>query len=554
MARKDFSSAAALVVEGSLTGQTIKERFSKPTNYSPLSYVIHFPESPSTVRKINFERCYGAGCDEVAYYCQQVIEMLLESALATRGKTKSVASIITYAKNISKSFLRYCSFMSVAMGGEIGLRHIDRKFVMSFIRYLETSGAGYTTQKNVYTCCKSVLRELVSFGLLSSDIFPPNPYPHSNRRKSGESGFSKKEFTQVVNALKKEVIAVKGASGSILAEELAFCAVAIVARTGLNLTPLIELSMGCLLPHPLRHDRSILVSYKRRAHKINYQSLSGGTESAADDEVDTLSVVMPDIASIINMVAERNSVIRSRSTWSNRLFVRERPLRGFEERMPAPLTINTINRALETLVARHGLISDNGEKLIVNVSRLRKTFANKIWELSGNDPFVTAMLAGNTQKVLMDSYLEAPADAEKNWALMGEVRNKELLESDNGSFSGIPVKELNTAVARCKDTVNGHRAPKNGSHCTEFLNCFRCSSFVVTADDLYRLLSFYWLLVRERGRIGAKNWVKLYRHIIKIIDEKILPQFDTAFVAAARARAKQDPHPFWKDPGILELA
>ena len=38
----------------------------------------------------------------------------------------------------------------------------------------------------------------------------------------------------------------------------------------------------------------------------------------------------------------------------------------------------------------------------------------------------------------------------------------------------------------------------------EFLNCFRCSSFVVTADDLHRLLSFYWLLVRERGRIGAK--------------------------------------------------
>ncbi|MCB2551527.1 hypothetical protein KQ767_15825, partial [Listeria monocytogenes] len=109
----------------------------------------------------------------------------------------------------------------------------------------EASGAGYTTQKNIYTCCKSVLGELVRCGLLSSDIFPPNPYPHSNRRKSSEKAFSKKEFTQVISALKREVIAVKEASGPILAEGLAFCAVAIVARTGLNLTPLIELSMGC---------------------------------------------------------------------------------------------------------------------------------------------------------------------------------------------------------------------------------------------------------------------------------------------------------------------
>ncbi|MGY0523018.1 phage integrase SAM-like domain-containing protein, partial [Pseudomonas aeruginosa] len=84
-----------------------------------------------------------------------------------------MASIITYAKRVSRSFLCYCSFMSMAMKGEIGLRHIDRGFVASFIRYLEASGAGYTTQKNIYTCCKSVLGELVRCGLLSSDIFPP---------------------------------------------------------------------------------------------------------------------------------------------------------------------------------------------------------------------------------------------------------------------------------------------------------------------------------------------------------------------------------------------
>jgi hypothetical protein len=553
MARKDFSSAALVINKGS-SSHVVADHLSKANNFVPESYVINFPESPLTVRKLDFGRYYGAGRDEVTYYCHQVIEVLLGSAIASQGKTKSVASIITYAKRVSRSFLCYCSFMSMAVKGEIGLRHIDRGFVASFIRYLEASGAGYTTQKNIYTCCKSVLGELVRCGLLSSDIFPPNPYPHSNRRKSSEKAFSKKEFTQVINALKREVIAVKEASGPILAEGLAFCAIAIVARTGLNLTPLIELSMGCLLPHPLRRDRSILITYKRRAHKVNYQSVSSGAVSTLDDEVDTLSVVMPDISAIINMVAERNGSIRGSGEWSDRLFVRERPLKNPDERTSAPITINTINRALEALVVRHELISDNGGRLVVNISKLRKTFANKIWELSGNDPFLTAMLAGNTPKVLLDSYLEAPADAEKNWALMGEVRNKELLENDHADLGIIPVKEVNTAVARCKDTVNGHRAPKNGSHCVEFLNCFRCSSFVVTADDLYRLLSFYWLLVRERGRIGSKKWVKLYRHIIKIIDEKILPKFDKSTVLAAREKARQNPHPFWRDPEILGLA
>lgn len=554
MARKNFSSAVARVVNGSSPSHVVEKHQGRTVEFVPASYVINFPESSSTVRTVNFEQYYGVGCDEVTYYCQQVIEVLLGSAIASQGKTRSVVSIITYARRVSRSFLRYCSFMSIAMKVEIGLRYIDRKFVTSFIRYIEASGAGYTTQKNIYTCCKTVLGELVKCGLLKGDIFPPNPYPYSNRRKSGEKGFSKKELTQVVNALKKEILAVKSASGAILAESLAYCAVAIGARTGLNLTPLIELSIDCLLPHPLRRDRNVLITYKRRAHRVNFQSVRREDSSVVGDEVDTLSVVMPDIAVIIKMVAERNSSIRDRSAWKDRLFVRERPLKNPDERVQAPLTINTVNRALASLVARHGLVSDSGNMLVVNVSRFRKTFANKVWELSGNDPFLTAMLAGNTPKVLVDSYLEAPDDAEKDWALMGEVRNKELLESDLASISIVPVKEVNTAVARCKDTVNGHMAPKNGSHCVEFLNCFRCSSFVVTADDLHRLLSFYWLLVRERGRIGAKNWVKLYRHVVKIIDEKILPNFDKDLVVAAREKARQDPHPFWKDPEILGLA
>src|SRR5690606_19958787 len=147
---------------------------------------------------------------------------------------------------------------------------------------------------------------------------------------------------------------------------------------------------------------------KRRAHQINYQAFEANLESGGG-EVDTLNVVMPDVRSIIEIVSERNRSIRESSKWPYRLFIRERPLKNAEKRTAAPLTTNTINRALEALVEKHGLVSDDGGKLKLNVSRLRKTFVNKVWELSGNDPFITAMLAGNTPKTLDESYLEAPA-------------------------------------------------------------------------------------------------------------------------------------------------
>lgn len=103
MARKDFSSAALVIDKGS-SNHIIADHLSKTINFVPESYVINFPESPLTVRKLDFGRYYGVGCDEVTYYCHKVIEVLLGSAIASQGKTKSVASIITYAKRVSRSF------------------------------------------------------------------------------------------------------------------------------------------------------------------------------------------------------------------------------------------------------------------------------------------------------------------------------------------------------------------------------------------------------------------------------------------------------------------
>jgi hypothetical protein len=179
--------------------------------------------------------------------------------------------------------------------------------------------------------------------------------------------------------------------------------------------------------------------------------------------------------------------------------------------------------------------------------RLRKTFENRLFTLSGNDPFLTAKLGGHSVKVSNDHYLEAPENAERDWRFMGQVRTDDLLSYGKNSASLYD----STPVAQCQDTLSGDLAPKNGTHCQKFLACFRCRSFVVTSDDLYRVFSLYWLLIRMRQLMGPNAWNRVYGHIIRTIDRDIAPRFDAELVAIKRQLAKVDPHPMWREPEIL---
>jgi hypothetical protein len=90
-----------------------------------------------------------------------------------------------------------------------------------------------------------------------------------------------------------------------------------------------------------------------------------------------------------------------------------------------------------------------------------------------------------------------------------------------------------------------------------FLDCLRCRNYVVTADDLYRLFSFYFRLYAERRRMSIRKWEKSYRHIIRIIDRDVIAAglqrkvFKRNEVDEARTRAEVDPHPFWKNTTIF---
>jgi hypothetical protein len=218
----------------------------------------------------------------------------------------------------------------------------------------------------------------------------------------------------------------------------------------------------------------------------------------------------------------------------------------------AALTSGKLGRAAAELISEFDLRDDQGEPLRVNVSRLRKTFVNRVSEILGGDMAMTALAAGNSPKVAGTYYLRPGENAEKNWHFLGTALVSELLTNTLGATEITP-------TGRCTDLNNGQYAPKRtGATCTEFLNCLRCKNYVVTADDLYRLFSFYWRVLEERSRIERRRWNQQLAHIPRLIERDVIEAgiaqgiFRREQVEAARERARSDRHPFWATPSALD--
>lgn len=512
------------------------------TNLPPVETVVRLPENAAGSRKLDFDKHYGQGCDVVVYAAQRVLDRMAQASVESRGKTLSPSTIGGYFHHGLRYFLPFCATAAAGLGRDLRLDDIDRQLIDHFIAHLAQSGAIKQTQRERYTNTKSALVAMGQSGWIATDIFPRNPFPKTNRLQKGEKPLSEPEYKKVAQALNADLHAILKRSGPLNSRELVICLMAIVARTGINPTPAMELPVDCTRPHPLKSGRYVLISFKRRGNATHIQSLRRASE------IESMASAMSSVSDIVDCVRDRNAAIREASRYPESLFVFE-TRGGTHTGELRRLSSKVLVREIGTFVERHRLQDADGNPLRLNVMRLRKTFVNILFDRSGGDPVLTAKLAGHAMKVSNDHYLEAPASAEKDWRLMGEVRTDELLSQAKVK----PLPTENTPTAQCRDTLHGRFAPGDGEHCQQFLACFRCPSFVVTGDDLYRVFSLYWMLVRMRGKMRAKQWKRHYGHIIRIIDQDIAFQFDADLVDTQKRLAKVDPHPFWRDPAVLEL-
>ena len=368
-------------------------------------------------------------------------------------------------------------------------------------------------------------------------------------------------MTRIMKALKAELALIREHKSNFSQRiQLAVYQLLIHAQTGLNLTPLEEASRDCIKPHPLQPDNaSILVTYKRRGMNTYAISLRNS------QEVDQINNVPNSVVSLLNEVLEKTEplVEYAQDEFKDRVWL----YRQFNTKKVVALKGNSLHKSINAIVDYYNLKDDDGNRMMISVKRLRKTFATRIWQLTGGDLWKTARYLGNTPQISNRHYLEITPEMEKQHKFVGlaieiSVRNNKIDNAVINKFSidaGVTVEQAtailtgknNTRVARCSDPLSGKYAQNDGKPCTRFLHCFRCPNQIILESDLYRLFSFYWLVIKQRSLIGKKRWKSLYGWVVREIDNQIAIRFDPKIINLSKQKARSNPHPMWINKKIL---
>ena len=376
---------------------------------------------------------------------------------------------------------------------------------------------------------------------LNSDFFPKNPFPNSNKDAKGEKALTPFEKRQVVVALKQAIKPIFQKTEPLTSYELTLCLLAVAIQTGINTSPLLNMNCDSLRDHPLKDNRRLLTVFKKRGNATQLHNLR------KSESIEVVQGIKLDVAYLIENIIKRNAQIRE-ATNTDLVFVYASAGggRGTKKGTATSLSDRRLLRNIKKFIKEYDLKDEDGRSMKLNVSRFRKTFINGIYELSGESLLIAAQQAKHSGTGTLDCYLQAPEQSKRNLGLMGEIRVKELTSA-----------EPSVPVGHCKDPKNGDKAPKDGTFCNDFLGCFRCKSFVITGDDLYKLFSFYWAIIRNRDEFGRKDWKRHLRNVLRIVDEDVVPEFarlgQLQRVETEKERARIKPHPYWQNLDMLKV-
>jgi len=543
-ARVDLSAADVEHARDESAGGVL--RFPDPI--PPANTTVRFARNPASARTFDFARWYGIGIDNITYACQCQIERFIDR----QDSDVEPHTIVGYCRIGVMHFLSFSGLFASALQRPLLLSDIARPMIDSFLIYLRDTGLAPQSQRVTYYYTKAILSTLGKRNIISvlpagdDATFPKNAFPKLNRFDVGETPLSPTERKAFALALKHAVLPLFSVDSTPPGRRLLSCALLLVAlHTGRNTTPLIEMTIDCLRPHP-KDALEFLVLYKRRGHTTTKVALRKKT--SAERVVESLPTVRPSVSRLIRRVIDLTLPLRlgASDDLRNRLWL----YRTRDGRITA-LCWKRLAEDTNALVLEYQLEDADGNPMRINVSRLRKTFVNRVHEILDGDLIATAAAAGNQPKITGQYYLRPGADARANWRFMGICLVKELLTGTVGATERTP-------IGRCSDSRFGEYAPKQGGEiCQSFMNCLRCRNYVVTGDDLWRLFSFYWRVLNERARVGKRRWEKHLAYIPRLIDRDVVQAglsrkvFTKDQVERARSRARRDPHPFWAANTIL---
>ena len=513
----------------------------------PIHPVINYPNLGSVGNygyNCDFSQYYSKGYDDITNRVYYTAKALLKNTDAFAESTQH-----NYLEIGFSYFAKYLGLFRHSVGEDLTQADITSTLIEHYLLHLKGSGLSYTSQKNIYTFLKSLLTRMREKGYwpivgdinLNSDFFPENPFPKSNKRQKGAKPLTSQEKRQVVVTLKQAIKPIYQKTEPLSGYELTLCLLAVAIQTGINTSPLLNMTTNALSNHPLKDNRKLLTVFKKRGNTTQLHNLR------KSKELDITQSIKLDVAYLIEVIIQLNALVRQ-ATDSDLVFVYAITNHGgdIKKRTATSITDSSLCNNIKKFVNNFGLEDEDGNPLILTISRIRKTFINGMYELSGESLLIAAQQAKHSGTRTLDHYLQAPEQSKRNLGLIGEIRVKELT-CDTPS---IP-------IGHCKDPKNGDKAPKNGTFCNNFLGCFRCKSFVITGDDLHKLFSFYWAIIRNRDEFGRKDWKRHLRNILRIIDEDVVSEFiklgQLQRVEAEKERARTTPHPYWKNLDMLKV-
>ncbi|MGR5251975.1 hypothetical protein ACPV5S_07165 [Vibrio astriarenae] len=513
----------------------------------PINPVVNYPSLSSSGgngSNFDFTRFYGKGYDDITNRAYYTAKALL--------KNTDAFTEITQRDYFRVGFTRFAEYLELfrhSAGEDLTQADITPELIEQYLLHLKGSDLGFTSQKEIYSKLKSMLTRMKEKGYwsavgdinLNAKFFPKNPFPHSNKRYKGEKQLSKHDKRRVMVALKQAIKPIYQKTEPLTGYELTLCLLAVAIQTGINTSPLLNMTTEALSDHPLKDNRKLLTVFKKRGNATQLHNLR------KSEELEVVQGIKLDVAYLIEVIIERNAQVRE-STDTDLVFSYAATVSGpgIKRGTATSLSDTTLNMNTKKFIKEYDLKDEDGRTMKLNVSRFRKTFINGIYELSGESLLIAAQQAKHSGTGTLDNYLQTPEQSKRNLGLMGEIRVKELT-----------CAEPSVPVGHCKDPKHGDRAPKDGTFCNDFLGCFRCKSFVITGDDLYKLYSFYWAIVRNRDEFGRKDWKRHLRNVLIIVDEEVVPAFarlgQLQRIEDEKERARTNPHPYWQNLDMLKV-
>lgn len=491
-------------------------------------------KNPTNMRIAPFSRHIGRGVDAIVMPMRDALAASLDSRLIESSTVIALHSRLVY-------FFEYCAREASKRNRHLAWNDLDAAFAAEWASHCQSlqnmRGTAYShsVRRQIHETPRIVISKMADLGLGREArlSFKRGLFPNANSKHSKRNNvYSASEFDRILKALKRE-ISLSRTKEFFNSYDLSIRVLLVAIRTGMNVTPLLELKRDCLQPHPIDPKRRVLRSFKRRAHRETSISLPIPNVRATAE-------APPDAVSVIGQVLERTLSLSTAAPSSiiDRLWLYAS--RGSDKDRITHLTPTALASHLNSFSERTELRTDSGSPLKLSLSAVRVTFVNRVYEASSGNLTLTAAIANNSPRVSDLHYLEAPPDGEGKFALAGTI----VLSLLKGEAD--PVKYIRTAVAGCQDPLYGERAPKDGhTYCEKFLNCFSCKHMMVAGDDLHRLFSFYWLLM---DKLAATRSTPLHAQIkatIRTIDNEISVKFPKSTVLAAKAKARRTPHPMW---------